>query len=62
MVKFELFMFYHNLKNILDNLAAFLESMSVVKTFFKKQVIPSRIWVLEQDHGFLSVHTEGEVC
>ena len=33
-----------------------------VKTFFKKQVIPSRIWVLEQDHGFLSVHTEGEVC
>ena len=37
MVNFELFMFYHNLKNILDNLAAFLESMSVVKTFFKKK-------------------------
>ena len=39
MVNFELFMFYHNLKNILDNLAAFLESMSVVKTFFKKKIV-----------------------
>ena len=33
-----------------------------VKTYFKKQVILSRIWVLKQDHGFFICLYRRRVC